>query len=421
MLTGLAIALLILCTACGTRDTPAPGQPTKVVLWEFGGVPGHRDWVREAVKRYNATHRDIQIEMEFRDWATQRESLISTTIAGEGPDLIRVHHKYAVEFGELGGLYPLESFPDFPQVREKILDNVWEQVEYQGKHYGVPTTMLPFVLAVNRDLLARYQLRVPQTWEEMLAMGPGLLQHDTYAFTIPGGVNLDTAYRFCSLLYRAGGRVLNDDWTAPAFNGPAGVAALSFLLELKDKGYLPAACAAYSNAENIAQWTTDRALFSIEGPWWQSTVAGDYGFDVTRMGLAQVPRPQQMAEPRESRTLLDAVMISITGYTKVPQQAWEVLKELNIDDPVWRTPNPAMGGIPTQKAAYAPGIPTDYIDLAVLAQAGAEGLGWPGHPAITEIQRHVADAVNIALSGRASPKEALDAAAAEVNEILHDF
>ncbi|MEW6755587.1 MAG: extracellular solute-binding protein [Candidatus Latescibacterota bacterium] len=413
--------LLALCAACGGGRAPGPGEPTRVVLWEFGGVPGHREWIREAVKRYNASHRDIQVELEFRDWATQRESLISTTIAGEGPDLIRVHHKYAVEFGELGGLYALESFADFPQVRARILDNVWEQVEYQGRHYGLPTTMLPFVLAVNRDLLARHGLTVPRTWEEMVAMGPALQQQGIHVFTMPGGVNLDTAYRFCALLYRAGGRVLNEDWTAPAFNGPAGVAALSFLLTLKERGFLPPACAAYSNAENIAQWTTDKALFSIEGPWWQSTVAGDYGFDVGRMGLAQVPRPERPAEGRQSHTLLDVVMISITGYSRVPQQAWTVLKELNVGDPVWRSPNPAMGGIPTQKAAYAPGIPTEYIDLEALAAAGADGLGWPGHPAITEIQRHIADAVNMALSGRASASQALDAAAAEVDEVLHDF
>jgi ABC-type glycerol-3-phosphate transport system substrate-binding protein len=98
-----------------------------------------------------------------------------------------------------------------------------------------------------------------------------------------------------------------------------------------------------------------------------------------------------------------------------------VLKALNLDDPVWLSPNPDMGGIPTQKAAYAPGVKTQTIGLDVLAAAGRNGLGWPGHPAITEIQRHIADAVNIALTGELSPREALDFAAEEVNEILDDF
>lgn len=398
-----------------------PGEPTTVVVWDFGGVPGHQDWIRQAVETYNASHEMIQVDLEIRDWDTQRESLISTTIAGEGPDIIRVHHKYSVEFGELGGLYALENFPDFPQIRERIFENVWEQVEYDGKHYGVPVTMLPFILAVNTEILAANDLQIPRTWEEVRAMGPVLKEKGLHALTMPGGLNLDTAYRFLPLLYKAGGRVFDEDWTKAAFNGPAGLAALTFLVEMKEDGFLPAATAAYAFDENAAHWATGRAALSIEGPWWQNTVQGNYDFDLTKLALAPVPGPAELYEDNPPHTLLDVVMVSITGYSPVPEQAWEVLKALNVDDPVWLQPNPEMGGIPALKAAYAPGVESEYIGLDVLAAAGADGLGWPGHPGITEIQRYIADAVNVALAGAMSPKEALDAAAEEVDEILNDY
>ena len=417
----MLVLLLVGLIACEGDDRPRPGEPTTVVLWEFGGVPGLREWVQQAVADFNAARSDIQIELEFRDWATQRESLISTTIVGDGPDIVRVHHKYSVEFGELGGLYALENFPDFPQVKERILDNVWELVEYDGKHYGLPVTMLPFVLAVNTDIMGRMGLDVPKTWDEMLALGPKFAGTGIEPFTMPGGVNLDTAYRFLPLLYKAGGRVFNEDWSAAAFNGPAGQAALEFLVEMKNKGYLPAGSAAYRFDENAAHWSTGKAALSIEGPWWQDIVHGNYDFDLNNLALAQIPTPTEHIGPHPSRTLLDVIMIAITGYTKVPNEAWEVVKALDLDHPVWRNPNPTMGGIPTLKAAYAEGVQSDYIDLDQLAAAGANGLGWPGHPAITQIQRHIADAVNMALTGTLSPKEALDFAAEEVNEVLSDY
>ena len=230
--------VVLLTSGCAADRERVPGEPTKVVLWEFGGVPGLRAWVQQAVADFNAARSDIQIELEFRDWATQRESLISTTIVGDGPDIVRVHHKYSVEFGELGGLYALENFPDFPQVKERILDNVWELVEYDGKHYGLPVTMLPFVLAVNTDIMGRMGLEVPKTWDEVLALGPQFAGTGIEPFTMPGGVNLDTAYRFLPLLYKAGGRVFNEDWSAAAFNGPAGQAALEFLVEDEKQGLL---------------------------------------------------------------------------------------------------------------------------------------------------------------------------------------
>jgi len=421
VLAGLLLGLA--CLGCGGngRNEAQPGEPTTVVLWEFGGVEGHRAWIRGAVDEYNASGRGIRIELEFRDWNTQRESLISSTIMGEGPDIIRVHHKYSVEFGQLGGLYPLERFPDFSQIQERIFANAWEQVEYEGRHYGVPVTLLPFVLAVNRGLVDSLGLAVPRTWDELRAAGQTFAQSGLHVFTMPGGLNLDSAYRFLPLLFKAGGRVLNQDWSRAAFNGPAGQAALTFLVELKEAGYMPAATAAYAFDENAAHWCSEKAALSIEGPWWQNTVADNYDFDLTRVGLARIPGPSEPLEPGQPRTLLDVVMVSITGYTRVPDQAWDVVKALNVEHPVWRSPNPAMGGIPALKAAYEPGVESEYIDLEVLAAAAANGRGWPGHPAITEIQRHLADAVNMALSGVMGPREALDEAAAEVAEILEDY
>lgn len=412
---------LFLLVACANPERIVPGEPVRVILWEFGGVPGVIEWSKQAVERFNAERDDIQIELEFRDWATQRESLISTTILGEGPDIVRVHHKYSVEFGELGGLYALENFSDFPVVQERILDNVWAPVAYDGKHYGLPVTMLPFILAVNRDILQKNDMQIPKTWEELASMGPQLKERGINALTMPGGVNLDTAYRFLPLLFRAGGRVFNEDWSRAAFNGPAGVAALSFLVELKGDGYMPAASAAYRFDENAAHWATGKAALSIEGPWWQNTMSGNYDFDLSKLELAQVPGPASAIEQHPPGTLLDVVMVAITGYSPVPDHAWEVLKALYVEDPVWRKPNPNLGGIPTQKAAYEPGVESDYIGLEELAEAGRNGISWPGHPGITEIQRHIADAVNMALTGTLTPQQALDQAAVEVDEILSDY
>ena len=178
----LLFPLFVGLIACGGDDRPRPGEPTTVVLWEFGGVPGLRAWVQQAVADFNASRSDIQIELEFRDWATQRESLISTTIVGDGPDIVRVHHKYSVEFGELGGLYALENFPDFPQVKERILDNVWELVEYDGQHYGLPVTMLPFVLAVNTDIMGSDGPRSAQDLGRDVGTRPKICGHGNRTF-----------------------------------------------------------------------------------------------------------------------------------------------------------------------------------------------------------------------------------------------
>lgn len=417
----LCAVFTLLSIGCHSGKERAAGEPVEVSMWMFGGVEEQDRWLRQAVDAFNAGQRDIRVEYENRDWATQRESLITSTIAGEGPDIIRVHHKYSVEFGELGGLYALEQFADFPQVEERILDNLWEHVEYGEQHFGLPTQILPFVMAVNRDMLARHGLEVPLSWDDIMALGPVLKERGLYAFTMPAGPNEGTAYRFLPLLYKAGGRVFNEDWTKAAFNGPAGRAALEFLVSLKERGFMPQACAAYAFDENAATWCTEKALLSIEGPWWQYIVSNSYDFPTEKIQLIAVPGPVEHLGPHPSRTLLDLVMVAITGYTEVPEEAWTVLKALWLDDPQWHTPNAEMLGFPTQKIAYAPGIESNFIDSEVLAAAGRNGLAWPGHPAVTQIQSQMADAVNMALSGVMSPEQALDQAAEQVDEILADY
>ena len=58
---------------------------------------------------------------------------------------------------------------------------------------------------------------------------------------------------------------------------------------MKNKGYLPAGSAAYRFDENAAHWSTGKAALSIEGPWWQDIVHGNYDFDLNNLALAQVP------------------------------------------------------------------------------------------------------------------------------------
>ncbi len=413
----LAAALLL--AACASDD--GGEGPTRVLLWEFGGVESQHEWAVDAVARFNARRDDIVVEFATRDWWTQREILISNTIVGEGPDIIRVHHKYSVEFGDAGGLLPLDTFSDWPEIRDRYFSNMLNEVKYDGRHYGIPVTVLPFVLAVHRGILDAHGLEVPQTWDDIRAMGPVLKASGIHALTMPGGPKGDTSYRFVPLLYKAGGRVLDDGMTRAVFNGPAGIATLEFLVDLKDRGFVPEGNAAYAFHENCAHWVSERALLSIEGPWFQNTTSTGYDFDVAKLMLRPLPVPPEPLEPRPPKTLIDVVMVAITAYTRVPEAAWTVLKELYVYDPVWQTADPEQSGLPTQKSAFETRAFEGYIDIDVMADEGRRALGWPPHPAVSQIARRLAEAVNEAFSGMATPKQALDNAARDVDEVLADY
>ena len=54
------------------------------------------------------------------------------------------------------------------------------------------------------------------------------------------------------------------------------------------------------------------------------------------------------------------MMVSITGYTRVPEEAWTVMKALWFDDPQWQRPNAEMLGFPTQKRLLRAGYRDEF-------------------------------------------------------------
>ena len=58
-------------------------------------------------------------------------------------------------------------------------------------------------------------------------------------------------------------------------------------------------------------------------------------------------------------------------------------------------PDPTRVGLPTQKAGYVR-EELGLIGLDVMQAEGQNAIGWPGHPAITQIERHItiASAIN---------------------------
>ena len=62
----VAAALAVTGWACADRSRPGPGEAIEILVWDFGGVPGHRQWIRQAVRDFNAARDDIRLELERR-------------------------------------------------------------------------------------------------------------------------------------------------------------------------------------------------------------------------------------------------------------------------------------------------------------------------------------------------------------------
>lgn len=405
-----------------TVITKARRQETNEVrAWFFGGLPGEDDWRQPRIEQFQE-ETGITVTAEIRPWENQRQDLLAALTGGDVPDLIRVHHKYVGEFGDTGDLQAFNELEGWDEYAQQFVPSYLEALTHNGTPYGVPIYVFPFILAANQTMLDSAGVTVPTNWDEFTSAATTIAQPDQgiYGYTIPGGVNLDTAYRFVPWLYKAGGRVLNDDWSEPTFNSEAGVAALEMLVELQQAGAIPSGNAAYAFQENADLWGAQKAAMSTEGPWWQGVMTEQYNLDTGMLTVAPVPAPAAPIGQAAPGTLVDVIMMTLMTGGRNVEGGWQLLQYLINAEEDQRFVEEEGTGLPVTTAAYGDEATWSVIGRETYATESESAIVWPNHPSISEIQMLIAEACNAAFSGGMGAQEALDQAAEDAMEILAD-
>ena len=403
-------------TVISRKRRQASGE---VRAWFFGGLPGEDDWRAPRIAAFEQ-ETGMTVAKEIRPWENQRQDLLAALTGGDVPDLIRVHHKYVGEFGDSGDLQAFEELPGWADYSQQFVPAYLDALSHNGTHYGVPIYVFPFILAVNQPMLDAAGAAVPANWDEFKDTVTKVAKPDQgiYGYTTPGGVNLDTAYRWVPWLYKAGGRVLNDDWSEPTFNSDAGVQALEMLVALQQAGGLPAGNAAYAFQENADVWGAQKAAMSTEGPWWQGVMTDQYKLDTAMLTVAPVPAPTAALGPASAGTLVDVIMMTVMSGGNNVEGGWALLQYLiNAEQDIAFVEQEGTG-LPVTTAAYGEGVNWSVIGRETYATESQSAIIWPNQPNISEIQLKIAEACNAAFSGGMSAKEALDKAAEDAKEIL---
>ena len=138
-----------------------------------------------------------------------------------------------------GWLTPLDDLVE--KYREEYnLDDIdpsmWEGATFDGTVYGVPMGSNAIMLMYRQDLFEKYNLEVPETYDEIIAACEVLKQEE--GLDIPFAMDLSAGWAwgiaFREALVSQGGDMFVEGSNEPAFNSPEGVAALTKMKEVVD-------------------------------------------------------------------------------------------------------------------------------------------------------------------------------------------
>jgi multiple sugar transport system substrate-binding protein len=281
----LCAASLVALAGCGSGGSGSGG--TTITVWH-GYTGPESDAIKSLAREWNSGHPNSKVDLVFdggNDGALQKT--VAGFTAGSYPDV-------AYEFGS--SLAPLSRQPKLVDLTDKVKDPAvaWDDffpAERQastvnGKVVGIPALVDDLALVYNPALFARAGIAVPTadwSWEDFRSAAAKLTDNGTKTFgwAYVNDGSEDTVWRYLAMLWQAGGDLLTPDNSAPAFDSPAGLAALQQLREMAvtDKSvYLDPGTDNYQalfNSGKIAMlWT---------GPWDLSV------FDAVHYGVTQLP------------------------------------------------------------------------------------------------------------------------------------
>jgi ABC-type glycerol-3-phosphate transport system substrate-binding protein len=350
------------------------------------------------------------VELERNNEQNYYDKLVTSILGGSAPDIARVEPPKAAQYvaagyaANLGDLVPAD-------VRSDFFEGTLEPLTKDGSLYGIPQDVAVLSLYYRTDLFEAAGIASPPaTWDELVTAAKALTKDDVYGIGLFGGWG---AFEFYPWFWQAGGEMLKDegDKPVPAFNSPEGVAALQFWVDLvKTHRVMPEGTATQGEDEVKGPFIAGKIAMFTSGPWSLASLKEVSEIE-GKWAVAPLPKAQQAASVLGGMDVILLEQSEHKGEAAKFLEYW-LSEEVQLD---WAK---SLGFLPVRKSLYE----DPFFQSDPFIQAFAKELEVArSRPTIAqagEIDDLFGQAVQAALSGAMTPKEALDDAAAKATEVL---
>jgi len=268
LVVAIIFSLLTLAACGGSKDGASSDNKDKnkeILLWtSITGPDG--DLIQKNIDRYNQTNPEYKVKLVAMEGSTFNNRLASVTRSGQGvPDIALIASENVNTYASQGMLVAWDDYINGTEVKaENYVDAAWNVGTYEGKQYGIPTTMGTWVMYYNKDLVDKY---VPGavddgivTYEEILKAGEAAKADGIYAYGFSWPMQ-----NFNNLYLQMGGKFSADG--KPTVNNDTAVQVFEQFKKLHDNGYMN------KNGEDTTKlFKNGKIIFLPEGTWMVSTM-----------------------------------------------------------------------------------------------------------------------------------------------------
>ena len=426
-LNKLALLGLVAIMAFGLPACQAkPAGPVTIHLLTMDQAGLKTAEIDQIARDFEAKNPDIKVSMEYVAYDNVHDKIV-TGMAAKPPayDAAMVDVIWPDEFIKAGYLLDVTDRVT-PEMKSGMFPASWNGVSRNGKLYGMPWLMDVKYFMYNKDMLSKAGISAPPaTWEELVDQAKTIKDKGIAEFPIIWSWNQKEGVvcDFTVLLFGNGGAFL-DASGKPVFNDEKGVQVLTWMKQTIDDGLSnPSSVASDENAVE-ADFLAGKSAFAVN--WlFQYSDSNDASKSqiVGQAAFAPMPVFKAGADAGIKGSSVDgSSSFAIMATTPYADQTWKFLTYLASNEvqtkysaemlPVWQTD--FQGDALKALEGATPSNPvTVPAFLAQFPYANER----PTVAYYNEGSAALQLAIQEALTGVKSPKDALDAAAAKWVEL----
>jgi multiple sugar transport system substrate-binding protein len=436
----VAAALALTLAACSSGGEPEStasgatgatgtggGGPQQITFLTHWG-PDQVAQLEDAAARFKEAEPDITVTVQAVPFANLLSTLRTQSGSASGPTMASVYDAWLPELVRDGVAAPAPA-EAADEIQSAWPENVVSAASSEDKAYGFPNEVDLYALNYNKRLLSEAGLDgPPTTFEELRSYAQTLTDEAAgqHGFGVITNWAAGAVHPFLSLAASNGGHLLDDNGKA-ALTDDKVVAVAELYQQMLDDGSIdPQASAANANTTGpyLDNFAGGKTAMIIMANWWQGSLKETMGDSYADVATAPIPvGPDGDGPSSISYSWLS--MVNANADEGAQEASWKFLTWLNGPDS-GENGSSAMGDILIGMGI----LPSRTSDIDAhqkelsdpFLQAYLDGLPdatpFPtvvgGDAASQAVQKNIESLV----FGQASPQQAMENAAAEVDAAL---
>lgn len=414
--TALLGCLIALLWACG--EQPSEKQEEVVTLvFKHSKLFGDPEPLFKLIEEFEKQNPGIKIKDETLPSSSDEQHqfyVINLRAESTNFDVFAVDVIWVAEFARAGWLRDISHLLP-PEEQDAFFEGPIQAVTYQDRAYAIPWFIDAGLLYYRKDLLEKYGLTPPETWDELVRAAREIkAQEDIYGFVWQGKQYEGLVCNVLEFFWSNGGAVLEDGRVI--LNNPENRQALQYMYDLIYRYEVtPEFVNTLTEEPSRRIFGDGKAVFHRNWPYAWNLFQREGSAVKDKVGISTLPH----FDNHQSAATLGGWQLGINPYSKHPEAAERFLQFITSPE-TQKALVLAYGFNPTRKALYQD---SELLDaqpfLGELYTIFEKAKPRPVSPFYVRISQVLQAEFSAVISGVKEPEPALGSAQQELEDILN--